>query len=414
MSPKKSLFIGFIIISIIAFSAINITLSNTTYFDDKIPYEKSYAKDDESWPRIWIPRYNGTIDGINWSMQDWYNAEFNMTPPPENEVRYANGTVIKIEGEMFTIEYSTDVFLVYENDNLLLKRHFQIIFMYFGSDNKSHSPGLDFRGFAFTTNVSLTEGFILQDNDGVEMCMADFSYTNMSITHDALDNLVFSWNVTFTNYTLINKEEYSEFYGSRVSMDLTFKYTVTVTQNTTVIDSDWFITFTNVTLPNVSCPIYMHTGRVYACSDEASIDNESRIGSFYSGGIRTSAFRLEPYYYIDYANGKTVNYTLTSMIMNDAILNGEPEPNEYWGFFLWFEGINSSMTSLTYDPELTLYLAQKPPEQPSEQPGEEPQEEPSEETNGNIPMNYLSFLIGIGIAGVVIVSVAAIVYKRKR
>ncbi|MHA1267031.1 MAG: hypothetical protein ACTSRS_17465 [Candidatus Helarchaeota archaeon] len=315
---------------------------------------------EEPYEKVWIIKETGGIADITWELADWYNPNFAMTPPPvEDGVRYANGSRIFITGNGFNIDYNTDVFLVTLNGNATLKQHFQMIYTYYGADGVWHNSGMDFRGFAITVNSNKTGQQVMDDGDGASFVKASFQYTTMSYSITENSTLL-NWNITVPDYKLENTQVGDQFYGSQVEMSILIVYQILITATDVKINTDWYIDFLNWTLVNTPDTVYLHTGRVYTCSDEGELNNTDRIGVFSNGGIVTSAFRLENDYELTYNDSSSTIKSVTTLIENDGIANGLPE-NDYWAFLLWFEGLGENVTHLLYDPIVTLYVSPPPP-----------------------------------------------------
>ncbi|MHA1268975.1 MAG: hypothetical protein ACTSPY_04240 [Candidatus Helarchaeota archaeon] len=307
----------------------------------------------EPYQKVWNIQYTGGINGITWELADWHNPDFVYGPIEENHCRYANGSRILITNNQFTIDYNTDVFLVNESSEPILKQHFQIIFVYYGVDNTWHNNGMDFRGFYITTGNNKTSETVLDDGDGASFVKATFQYTDMNYITTAEYTLL-NWNISVSDYKLVNKNNDSSYFGSEIEMSVLIIYQINITSDQIEINTDWFIDFMNWSLINTPDNLFLSTNRVYTCNDVGDLNNEERIGMFTNGGITTSTFRLENDYTLIYNDSSSKNFNVSSLIENDGTSNGLPE-NNYWHFILWFEGFGDNVSRLEYDPVITLY-----------------------------------------------------------
>ncbi len=341
----------------------------------------------EPYQKVWNIKYSGGINGITWELADWYNPDFVYGPIEENHCRYANGSRILITSNQFTIDYNTDVFLINESESVI-KQHFQIIFVYYGVDNTWHNNGMDFRGYYITTGNNKTSDTVLDDGDGASFVKATFQYTNINYTITTEYTLL-NWNVSVSDYKLVEKNNNSPHYGSEIEMSILIVYQVNITSDQVEINTDWYIDFLNWTLINTPENLFLSTNRVYTCNNVGDLNNEERIGMFTNGGITTSTFRLENDYNLIYNDSSSKDFNVSSLIENDGTSNGLPE-NNYWHFILWFEGLGDNVSKLEYDPIITLYI----------------------KNMQNMPMNWL-FITVLSISITSVIGVVVIVLWKK-
>ncbi|MHA1651112.1 MAG: hypothetical protein ACTSYB_13025, partial [Candidatus Helarchaeota archaeon] len=304
--------------------------------------------------KITIVRESGSVEGIQWSIEDWYYPEGQEPPQDPGAGSVLNGTIIDINGNGFHVTLDSTVSRKISTEENYTKRSDQIHFSFYGQDGQWHTATLNFRGLWIKINASVESDAVLQDDHGEKLILADFSYSNMSII-ETPDFILFNWNLTYLNY-VINSTG-GAYSGSWINVSIYKAFYLNVSADEVELNIDYYIDINGLKLMNVpSGEIAIQFAHVYICSEYAETNNTERIGNYYSGGIKTSSFKLEDNYTLHYNDSSSEGRSVSSFIINDNTINGIPGLSDFWHFFIWFDPIGENATRIDYDPRIKMFI----------------------------------------------------------
>ncbi len=304
--------------------------------------------------KITIVRESGSVEGIQWSIEDWYYPEGQEPPQDPGAGSVLNGTIIDINGNGFHVTLDSTVSRKISTEENYTKRSDQIHFSFYGQDGQWHTATLNFRGLWIKINASVESDAVLQDDHGEKLILADFSCSNMSII-ETPNFIIFNWNLTYLNY-VINSTG-GAYFGSWINVSIYKAFYLNVSVDEVELNIDYYIDINGLKLMNVpSGEIAIQFAHVYICSEYAETNNTERIGNYYSGGIKTSSFKLEDNYTLHYNDSSSERRSVSSFIINDNTINGIPGLSDFWHFCIWFDPIGENATRIDYDPRIKMFI----------------------------------------------------------